>query len=254
MKKTISVCIATFNGAPYIGEQLRSVLPQLDNDSEVIISDDHSTDGTIEVILSLDDPRVKIIMNDRLASPVYNAENALKHAKGDLIFLADQDDVWAPEKVSVMTGLLDKYDLVVSDAIVTDGSGNILHDSFFKLNWSGRGFLRNWVNNSFMGCCMAFNRKVLDYVLPFPGKLAMHDSWIGLNAALSGKYFFVRQPLVYYRRHGNNTITSFKKTHLPVSYQVSYRLVMMYHIIRRRLRKKSDNHHKEESRNHFTKL
>ena len=138
---------------------------------------------------------------------------------------------------------MDKYDLVLSDATVIDQSGNILHPSFFKENYSGNGFIRNWVNNSFMGCCMAFNRKILDYALPFPANIAMHDMWIGLNAALIGKCCFLCQPLVYYRRHGRNTIVSLKKTHLPVSYQIQYRIVMMYNIIvrffQRKLKKRS---------------
>lgn len=62
-----------------------------------------------------------------------------------------------------------------------------------------------------MGCCMAFNKNVLNYVLPFPDKIAMHDSWIGLNASLIGKSYFLNTPLIQYRRHGKNTMASFKK-------------------------------------------
>jgi hypothetical protein len=86
-----------------------------------------------------------------------------------------------------------------------------------------------------MGCCMAFNKNVLNYVLPFPDKIAMHDSCIGLNASLIGKSYFLNTPLIHYRRHVKNTMASFKKNHLPVTYQISYRLYMMYHLIKRRL-------------------
>ena len=86
-----------------------------------------------------------------------------------------------------------------------------------------------------MGCCMAFNKNVLNYVLPFPDKIAMHDSWIGLNASLIGKSYFLNTPLIHYRRHGKNTMASFKKNHLPVTYQIRYRLYMMYHVLKRRL-------------------
>jgi glycosyltransferase involved in cell wall biosynthesis len=236
--KRISICIPTFNGASYIREQLLSILPQLDSNAEVIISDDHSTDRTLEKILELEDQRIKIITNEGCPGTVCNMENALKHAKGDFIFLSDQDDVWFPEKLSVMTRFLDNYDLVISDAAVIDVDGKILHPSFYAINYSGKGFFRNWVNNSFMGCCMAFNRKILDYVLPFPPGIAMHDSWIGLNAALVARYCFLPQPLIYYRRHGKNVTVSFKKNALPVSYQVQYRLAMMVHIIRRRMQRK----------------
>jgi hypothetical protein len=85
---------------------------------------------------------------------------------------------------------------------------------------------------------MALNRQILNYTLPFPPNIAMHDSWIGLNAALVGKYCFLPQQLVNYRRHGNNVTISFKKNDLPVSYQIQYRLTMMYHIIKRRFQRK----------------
>jgi len=238
MSKLISVCIPTFNGSFFIREQLASILPQLDSSSEIIISDDNSTDNTIETIMGMNDPRIKITRTEKHLGPVYNMENALKHASGDLIFLSDQDDIWFPDKVSVMVPFLESYDLAISDARVIDEAGNILYPSFYEVNYSGKGFLRNWVNNSFMGCCMAFNRKILNYILPFPPNLAMHDSWIGLNTALVGKYCFLPRPLVHYRRHGKNVTISFKKNALPVSYQVQYRLSMMYHIILRRLRRK----------------
>jgi glycosyltransferase involved in cell wall biosynthesis len=238
MSKLISVCIPTFNGALFIQEQLLSILRQIDNNSEIIISDDNSTDETIEKIMALDDPRIKITRNENQPGPVYNMENALKLAKGELIFLSDQDDIWFPDKISVMTPFLENYDLVISDAIVIDIAGNILYPSFYVPNYSGKGFFRNWVNNSFLGCCMAFNRNILNYVLPFPRNIAMHDIWIGLNSALVGRYCFLPQPLIYYRRHGKNATISFKLNALPVSYQIQYRLIMMYHIIRRRIQRK----------------
>lgn len=228
----------TYNGSLYIEKQLTSILNQLSNDSEIVISDDNSTDDTIEKIMALNDPRIKLIRNEKTTGPVYNMENALMHAKGESIYLADQDDEWFPEKISVMGPILDKYDLVVSDAVVTDQLGNIIYPSFYKINYSGKGFLRNWINPSFMGCCMAFNRNILNYVLPFPPNLAMHDSWIGLNASFVGKVYFLPQPLLYYRRHEKNVTISFKKNALPVSYQIQYRLVMMWQIIRRRLKRK----------------
>ena len=202
----ISVCLATYNGEAYIQQQLTSILTQLNQEDEVIISDDHSTDDTLTVIASFQDNRIKIFSNPNKSGAVTNFENALKQATGEIIFLADQDDVWLPDKVKIQVALLEKNDLVLSDAIVVDELGNVQHPSFFKMNYSGKGLIRNWVNNSYMGCCMAFNRKVLTHVLPFPEKIAMHDSWIGLNASLIGKSYFLNTPLIHYRRHGKNTM------------------------------------------------
>jgi len=226
--------MATYNGAAYIREQLVSILTQLNPEDEIIISDDCSTDNTLEIISSFKDKRIKLIQNPNQASPVTNFENALKQASGDVIFLSDQDDIWMDNKVSKTLQLLAQYDLVLSDAIVIDGEGKEIFRSFYKKNYSGKGFLFNWVNNSYLGCCLAFNRKVLDYCLPFPEKIAMHDIWIGLNAAFTFKCIHLNEPLIRYRQHGKNTVVAFKKTHLPVYYQISYRLYMMYHIIKRR--------------------
>lgn len=236
MNRSISVCIPTYNGDLYIEAQLRSILGQLAMGDEVIISDDHSTDNTLQKIAGLKDPRIKVFTNEGKSGPVYNMEHALKHASSDFIFLADQDDVWYPDKIAVMSPLLEKYDLVISDALVTDEAGNTIHQSFFKLNKSGRGLFRNWYRNSFIGCCMAFNRKLLNYVLPFPSGLAMHDSWIGLNAALVGKYYFLPQPLIYYRRHGKNATAVAEKSGFSVIYMIRYRMYMMYRVLLRRMK------------------
>lgn len=241
MTVSISVCIPTYNGALYIEEQLISILQQLDADDEIIVSDDHSTDSTIQKILDMKDPRIKISMNEGIRGPVYNIENALKQAKGELIFLADQDDIWYPEKISVMMPLLEKYDLIVSDATVIDQKGNIIYPSFFVANKSARGLLRNWYRNSFLGCCMAFNRKILNYVLPFPSGIAMHDIWIGLNTVLIGKYNLLPRPLIHYRRHDSNASPGSEKSGFTISYMIRYRLFMMYHVLLRRMQRTFKN-------------
>lgn len=65
MMGKISVCIATYNGAKYIKEQLESILCQLSEDDEVIVSDDSSTDETLQRIAELDDSRIQIYIFDR---------------------------------------------------------------------------------------------------------------------------------------------------------------------------------------------
>ena len=94
----ISVCIATYNGAATISAQLTSIIPQLSPEDEIIISDDRSSDNTIEVIQTLKCPLIRIIQGPAAGSPIPNFENALKAAKGDYIFLSDQDDKWKPQR------------------------------------------------------------------------------------------------------------------------------------------------------------
>ena len=200
----VSVCMATYNGENFIGQQLESILVQLDSTDEIIISDDSSSDRTVEIIKSYNDTRVIILENNKFKSPIFNLENALKHATGTVIFLSDQDDIWLPGKVKVMREHLRHYDLVVSDASLIDASGRIVEDSYFKLRGSGPGFIKNIYRNSYLGCCMAFNRMILEKSLPFPAKIPMHDMWLGLIAEISGRTFFCEEKLLYYRRHSSN--------------------------------------------------
>lgn len=226
--------MAAYNGERFIATQISSILEQLGPEDELIISDDQSRDNTVAIIKSFKDTRIKLFIHSSKAGPVENFENALNQASGDIIFLSDQDDIWLPGKVSAQIFWLNNYDLVTSDAAVVDEKGSLLYPSFHNINKSGNGFIRNWINNGFMGCCMAFNKKVLNYVLPFPKKIAMHDSWIGLNVSLVGKCYFLDKPLIHYRRHSNNTMPSFAKNHLPLRYQISYRLYMLFHVLKRR--------------------
>ena len=129
----ITVCIATFNGEKYIREQLNSILFQLSLQDEVIVSDDGSTDNTISIIKSFNDNRIKIIDGVHRHSPTLNFEKALKEAKGDYIFLADQDDVWKDDKVKICLKWLQHYDCIISDAEVTDENLNITFTVCFVL-------------------------------------------------------------------------------------------------------------------------
>ena len=180
----ITVCIATFNGEKYIREQLNSILFQLSLQDEVIVSDDGSTDNTISIIKSFNDNRIKIIDGVHRYSPTLNFENALKEAKGDYIFLADQDDVWKDDKVKICLKWLQHYDCIISDAEVTDENLNITSPSLYQLMNIKSGRVYNILyKNGYTGCCMAFTRRVKEAALPFPKDIPMHDIWIGNVAA-----------------------------------------------------------------------
>lgn len=201
----ISVALAVYNGEKYIAEQLNSILPQLMQEDEIIISDDGSIDNTLEIISQIGDGRIKVYSNPE-RGVISNFENAISHTSGDIIFLCDQDDVWCENKVAAVKKYFSDSDanLVVSDAYITDESLKIESESFFKLMNSGSGFIKNFIKNTFLGCCMAFKKELKDIILPFPQKIPMHDSWIGLMVELNGKVLFIQEKLIYYRRHGNN--------------------------------------------------
>ncbi len=229
----ISVCMATCNGGKYIKEQLDSILSQLNENDEVIVSDDSSTDNTVQIIKSFKDNRIKIFENQKFKSPIFNFENALNNATGDIIVLSDQDDIWKANKIETIKKYMHNYDLVLSDADIIDEKGNILHKSFYKLNGSKNGFIKNIVKNSYLGCTMAFNKKILDKSLPFPKDLPMHDWWIGLIGEMYGEVYFIEDKLISYRRHGNNVSPTGEKSKYSFFQKVIFRLIMIKNLIKR---------------------
>jgi len=204
----ISVCMATKNGAEFIREQIDSVLPQLSSGDELIVSDDCSDDHTTNIVNSYGDKRIKLFQNPNEMGVTKNFETGLKRCSGDYIFLADQDDVWMPEKVRIMVEHLQNYDLVICDCDISDDTLSVKHQSFFSLNKSGKGLVKNIIRNSYMGCCMAFKRSLLHRALPFPDDAPLHDMWIGLIGEIHFKIHFIPQSLVYHRRHGRNASTT----------------------------------------------
>ncbi len=202
----ISVALAAFKGEAYIEAQLRSILPQLSHDDEIIVSDDAPGGATERVVrrVMADDPRV-FYVEGKGQGVVANFVNAIRHCRGDKIFLCDQDDVWLPDKVQrVMAAFDNGATLVLHNAYVTDKDLRITDYSFFELRGSKKGFLHNVVKNSYMGCCMAFDRKLLKKIMPMPKYVPMHDQWIGLMGEVYGKVVFLDAPLIYYRRTGSN--------------------------------------------------
>lgn len=203
----VSVCLATFNGEEFILEQINSILKQIGTYDEIIVSDDGSTDSTLEIIRNLNDNRIKILINTGQKGYTPNFQNALRESVGDIIFISDQDDVWLPGKYNAVLENLRNYDLIVTNSMVTDEKLNVTNNSFFTIYNSGTGIFKNLICSTYYGCCMAFNRKVLDYSMPFPKnhEIAI-DLWIGLVAEVVGKVKFIEKPYLLYRR-SNNTVT-----------------------------------------------
>ena len=205
---SISVCLATHNGARFIKAQLDSILPQLQPGDELLVSDDNSQDETVRILQSYNDKCIKILPPQKFNSPIKNFEYCLNNCSNDIVFLADQDDVWHANKIKVMTERLQFFDLVVCDCRLIDEQGQIVNPSFYNLNRSGKGLLRNFFKNSFVGCCMAFKKEILGSVLPFPQGISMHDQWIGLMAQKYYNVDFLPQILVDHRRHDANFSTT----------------------------------------------
>lgn len=224
----ISVCIATYNGECFIDQQLKSILKQIGNEDEVIVSDDGSTDGTLSIVRQLNDPRINIIKGPCSNSLIRNFEHALKAAKGDYIFLSDQDDIWNERKVQVCMDYLQRYDCIVSDAVVVDSDLRVKCPSFYKLNKTKTGRLYNLIaKNGYLGCCMAFRRSVLTVAIPFPKNIPMHDIWIGNVAAFKFSVKFIPERLILFRRHNHNISTSARCSRYPIGKRLMFRINMI---------------------------
>ncbi|MEJ1239079.1 glycosyltransferase family 2 protein [Chryseolinea sp. T2] len=234
--KSISVCMATYNGEQYIKDQIDSILPQLGASDELIVSDDSSTDRTLEIVESYGDTRIRILKGRKFASPILNFENALKHAKGDYIFLSDQDDVWGPGRVSQILDKFIDHDLIVCDCKIVDQNLNVLQPSYFSIVNAKSGFFRNLLKTSpFIGCCMAFNRKVLSLALPFPSGIPMHDFWIAMLAEARFKVLLFDKPLVLYRRHGANASFTGSASKYSLLKKMQFRIGLLSSLIPRLL-------------------
>lgn len=232
---SVSICIATFNGAHFVKRQLGSIIPQLSALDEIIISDDSSTDDTLRIISAFNDNRIKVFAGNKFKNPARNFEFALQQANGDVIFLCDQDDIWFDTKVAEHLKMHTKHDLVISNAIVVDADLEIMHSSFFKARGSNSGIVHNIIRNSYIGCCISINRKVLTYALPFPKGLHMHDWWIGLVAEVKGSVSFIQTPLMYYIRHNTNASGTLTTT-LPLKNQIKNRLNLIYNLIKLKIK------------------
>lgn len=243
----ISVCIATYNGEKYIKEQIDSIINQLDKNDEIIISDDGSTDNTLKIINQYLDNRIKIYKNDRSNKGVIgNFENAIKFSNGEYIFLADQDDIWLPNKVNTyMKYFKLGYNIIVSDAKVIDQERNVINESFFKIMNSGKGFVKNFIRNTYLGCCIGIKRELMDYALPFPKNIAMHDIWLGFIGETFGEPKFIEEKLLLYRRHGSNASPASESSNYSVVFKLFYRIQMLVFLFARIMGKKFKKYNKQ---------
>ena len=231
----ISVCIATYNGEKYIKEQLDSILRQLTLNDEVVISDDASTDSTIKIIEGYKDHRIRVINNPFEKGYSKNFENAIINAKGDLIFLSDQDDVWLSGKVSKMIKSLETSTMVISDAELVDEKLRDLKTTYFSLRGGKAGFVNNLYKSRYLGACMAFKREIFKKLLPFPQRqfLCPHDYWLTLVGEFYYKIDIINEPLIKYRRHSDNASNGGIKSSKSIFQKLSYRIYSLVLLFKR---------------------
>lgn len=238
----ISVCIATYNGERFLKEQLDSILCQLSKDDEIIISDDGSTDKTLEIIDSYNDNRIKVFhhQKDEILSKVtqgrnfyyatQNFANALSKVSGDYVFLSDQDDIWLQNKVSRCLEVLKKNDVIVHNYQVVDENGNLTKEQQFSKNPLHKSVFANIMDSHFRGCCMAFKSDILKKCLPIPVNVIGHDYWIGAIASKFNKIYYELEPLIKSRWYPES-VSSKKKTFFI--YKIQFRLTLLMELLKR---------------------
>lgn len=237
----ISVCIATYNGATFISEQIESILPQLTDGDEIIISDDASSDDTLSIVRTIAHTSpisFRILENKTSIGYVANFEKALNCSSGDIIFLSDQDDIWHPQKVETCVCQLEKADFVTHDAEIVDKFLTTTNQTFYELRHPANNWIGTVIKFAHLGCCFCFKRDVLQKALPFPPnrKYCTHDNWLYLISETFYSTVRLNEPLIKYRRHEHNASLGSSNAHKSGLFRITYRLYLLYHLLLRSLR------------------
>jgi glycosyltransferase involved in cell wall biosynthesis len=209
-----SVCMATYNGEKYVVRQLESILDQLSADDEVLLVDDCSTDGTVEAAKGLNDSRIVLHVNDRNRREVYSFSRAISLARHRYIFLSDQDDIWLPGRVALMTQALQTALLATTNFDWVDQDERRLelsHDGVLPRD-SSRHF-KNIADifvgkTTYFGCAMAFRRELVPLIVPIPDYVESHDWWVALAGNLVGSNVHLSDKTFWKRSHGNNATST----------------------------------------------
>lgn len=211
----VSVCMATYNGEAYLREQLDSIFAELEPQDEVVIVDDASTDGTPALLASITDPRVRVHARTENRGYVRTFEEALQRASGDVLMLADQDDVWIPGRRALFIEAL-QQDAVAASNLVLLGTDAPLTPPIPGIAWrlnaaQSSQSLRNELRilagiAPYFGCAMAMRRDAVERILPFPEFLTeSHDLWIATFANAHRTMQHIDQPTIRRRLHEENT-------------------------------------------------
>ncbi|MES2755848.1 MAG: glycosyltransferase [Pseudomonadota bacterium] len=207
--------MATYNGQSFVLEQLQSILAQLGPEDEVIVVDDCSTDNTVMIIEGIGDPRIAVHRNDVNVREVKTFGRAIAMSTGDVVFLADQDDIWRPGRVQRMLGALERSGALVltSNSDFIDADGKPLAYELRGVTGAQSGtHLRNVVGvfageASYFGCAMAFRKELKPLILPIPDFVESHDLWIAFAGNLARSNCHLDDITFDRRIHANNAST-----------------------------------------------
>jgi glycosyltransferase involved in cell wall biosynthesis len=225
---TVSVVMAAYNGERFIRSQLESIIACLSPGDELIVVDDASEDRTLQILGECEWPGLILLRNRPNQGVRRSFERGLRQARGEVIFLSDQDDLWVPGKRDAFIAEFEADPLctvVISDAAIIDAEGREIAPSFMQTRGGFRGEIAaNLIRNRYMGCAMAVRASMLRYGLPIPACAPMHDGYLGLVGALTGTVRYLDMTYLLHRRHGRNASPSSRAGWLQV---VSWRLGLL---------------------------
>lgn len=212
MRGKSSICIATYNGEQYIREQLKSILHQINDDDEIIVVDDCSNDNTVNIVRSMNDPRISIYINEVNKGHVFSFEKTISLAKNEIIFMSDQDDIWLENRYQLLKDTLIENEvlLVSSNSKFIDAKGDELYMKLISLRKKDSSIFFSNILNIFLGragyygCCMVFNGDLKKNILPFPSYIESHDLWIAMVANFKKSNLHLDENTLARRIHGSN--------------------------------------------------
>jgi glycosyltransferase involved in cell wall biosynthesis len=208
MSPLISIVMATYNGEKYLREQVDSLLAQSYPTLEFIFVDDDSSDSSLAILqeYALQDERIRLVTNPANQGLLATFETGIRAAKGEMIALSDQDDVWMPEKISLLAGAIGLHSMIYADSALTDAAGIVTG------KFSNRNHLCDYptglhyvFGTKAMGHAMLFKREIINIALPFPDFVG-HDFILGFAAAALHGVSYFPATLVNYRQHSSNTM------------------------------------------------
>ncbi len=200
---------------------LDSLVAQKKPADVIIAVDDGSKDSTCEILERYKDKLpLEITKFEKNRGHRASFSTALEKARelladDDLIFLADQDDIWLPNKLEVMSQKIGDSSMIFGDAEIIDGDGVVTESSWRKKaeiveQLSQQALLTGYTNVT--GCMVAFKAGLLKTALPIPQDVPVHDQWITLCATAENGYRAIADKVIQYRIHGNNAIGEGNKT------------------------------------------
>lgn len=228
-KPLVQIVMAVFNGENYLNEQIKSIQNQSFKNWELLISDDNSTDRSLEIVTAaaMNDRRIKIVLNGRSFGCARDHFLALTNiANAPYLMYSDQDDIWDCNKIEITlaamkeaeTGTSCKPILVSTDLRVVDSNLNVIDQSFLSLSGmkaDKRDFGYFLSSCLVTGCTMMINeplKKLAARPVLNADRIIMHDWWLSLIASAFGECIYVPQSTISYRQHGNNSVGAQKRS------------------------------------------